>query len=220
MSNSDLKPSSAPSQRGHETRERILISATELFARRSFAPVTMRAIGDAAGLDNSSLYRHFRSKSALAREVLHRAMAGLAADVTPRTSTTPATSDGIVDLLTVAALHLWDHPDTARLVLHWVTTASDSATSFDVSLPIDAVGAPSGDIYRGVVALLGRAQAAGEIRQVAWPEAFVAVVGALALRPATYRSLLTSQEPERSDVEARLSWEREVRVLLRGMLAA
>jgi AcrR family transcriptional regulator len=188
-----------PTSRGEQTRECALAAATELFAARGFAPITMRAIGDAAGIDNSSLYRHFASKSELAREVLDRAMRGLAAQLAPLTATTPATLDGVIEVVITGALHLWDRPDTARLVLHWVTSARDAATGFDVSLPIDAAGAPSGDFYRGIVDVIGRASRAGEIRAIA--------------------SFLASQEPDRTDEDARLTWESEVRCLLRGMLA-
>ncbi|MCP3984436.1 MAG: TetR/AcrR family transcriptional regulator [bacterium] len=208
-----------PSRRGEHTRERVLAAATELFAARGFAPVTMRAIGDAVGIDNSSLYRHFASKSELAREVLDRAMADLAAQVRARAAAPPATLEGVIDLVLTAALHLWDHPDTARLILHWVTSAKDASTGFDVSLPIDAAGAPSGELYRVIVDALGRASSARQIREFAWPEAFVGVVGAITLRPATFRSFLVSQEPERTAAEARLAWENEVRCMLRGLLA-
>lgn len=205
--------------RGAVTRERALGAAAALFAARGFAPVTMRAIGDAAEIDNSSLYRHFESKSALAREVLNRAMAGLATEIAPIATTAPATLEGVIGVGVAAALHLWDHPNTARLVLHWVTSAKDAATGFDVSLPIDATGAPSGDLFRAIVDLLGRARSGGHLRSLAWPEAFVAVVGMVTLRPATFRSFLASQEPKRADEEARFAWEREVRRLLHGMLA-
>lgn len=206
-------------RRGELTRERVLVAATALFAARGFAPITMRAIGDAAALDNSSLYRHFKSKSDLARQVLRRAMAGLAEQVMPTAAGTPATLDGLVHLSTTAALHLWDHPDTARLILHWVTSPTDAATGFDVSLPADAVGEPSGEVFRRIVDLIDQARRVGEIRDVAWPEAFVAAVGAIALRPATYGSFLSSQEPERTADEARRAWQREVGVLIHGMLA-
>ncbi len=210
---------STPSRRGERTRERVLAAATELFAAKGFAPVTMRAIGDAAGIDNSSLYRHFASKSELAREVLDRAMAGLAAPVRECAAATPATLEGVIDLVLTAAVHLWDQPETARLILHWVTSAQDAATGFDVSLPVDTAGTPSGELYRAVVDALARASGARQIREFAWPEAFVGVVGAITLRPATFRSFLASQEPERTDEEARLTWEHEVRCLLRGLLA-
>ncbi|MCP5057754.1 MAG: TetR/AcrR family transcriptional regulator [bacterium] len=206
-------------RRGEQSRERILDAATGLFAARNFAPVTMRAIGEAAGLDNSSLYRHFDSKNDLAREVLQRAMAGLAARLLPTVSRESATLDGVVQVVSTAALYFWDHPDAARLVLFWVLSPVDTATGFDVSLPIDAVGQPSGNVYSQIAELVGRARRAGEIRDIAWPDAFIAAMGAIILRPATRGSLLTSQEPERSDSEARRAWGGEVRSLVRGTLA-
>jgi AcrR family transcriptional regulator len=210
-------PSPAAS-RGEISRERVLDAAAALFAERGFASVTMRAIGEAAGLDNSSLYRHFESKSELAGQVLHRAMQRLAAEVAPRIETTPSTRAGIVDLLASIALYFWDEPATARLVLHWVTSARDAKTGFDVSLPALAVGAPSGEVVRGVMRCVAEARAAGEIRDFAMPEAFVTIFGALLLRPATYGDLLASQEPERSGDQARSAWEAEVRALLvRGL---
>ncbi len=205
--------------RGGRSRERVLAAARRLFAERGFAPVTMRAIGEAAGLDNSSLYRHFPGKSALAREVLDLAFADLERAVAPAAAATPSTLEGAIDLVTAIALHLWDHPATARLLLHWVTSARDAATGFDVSLPIDAANAPSGDLYRALVDLLTRMRGTGAVRHLAWPEAFVAIMGAITLRPATYRSLLASQEPDRSEDAARAAWEEEARAMLRGMLA-
>ncbi|MBW2244501.1 MAG: TetR/AcrR family transcriptional regulator [Deltaproteobacteria bacterium] len=205
--------------RGEQTRERILFSATGLFAARNFAPVTMRAIGEAAGLDNSSLYRHFDSKNDLAQQVLQRAMAGLAMQLLPTVTRESATLDGLVQVLSTASLYFWDHPDAARLVLFWVLSPVDAATGFDVSLPVDTIGEPSGNLYRQIAELVGQAREAGEIRDIAWPDAFVAAMGAVILRPATYGSLLTSQEPECSAADARRAWRTEVRSLVRGILA-
>ena len=208
----------AASPRGQVSRERILAAARGLFAERGFAPVTMRAIGQAAGLDNSSLYRHFASKSDLARAVLHEAMSALGADLAPAVARVEATRASIIDLVIDAAGHLWERPETARLVLHWVISAKDAATGFDVSLPLDAAGTPSGALFRRVVSILAAAREAGEVRDVAWPDAFVMVVAAITLRPATYGSFAASQEPRRSVAAARRAWEAELRVLMRGAL--
>lgn len=206
------------SNRGELTRGRILDAATALFAERGFAPVTMRAIGEASGIDNSSVYRHFESKNALARSVLDRAMESLVAAVAPHQSA-PATLAGVVDAVTAAAMHLWDQPATARLVLQWVTSAQDAATGFDVSLPVEAPGAPSGGLFRGMREVIQRAERAGTVRPLVWPDILVAIVGVVALRPATFRSFVASQEGGRTDDRARADWEREVGDLLRGMLA-
>ena len=214
-----MEPAALPRSQGERTRDRVLDAATALFAERGFPAVTMRAIGAAAGLDNSSLYRHFPNKSALARAVLDRAMEQLAAEVVPSAIGAEPTRDDLTRLVVRAALHLWDHPTTARLIHHWLMSARDAATGFDVSLPVDTPGAPSADVFRAFAALLQRARARNEIRDLAMPEALVAVVGAITLRAATYGDFLASQEPDRSAAEARHSWEREVETLVRGMLA-
>ncbi|MCE9521613.1 MAG: TetR/AcrR family transcriptional regulator, partial [Alphaproteobacteria bacterium] len=58
--------------RGRETRERILKCAVDLLALHGLDTMTMRQLGDAAGLDNSSVYRHFPSKAALVDAALDR----------------------------------------------------------------------------------------------------------------------------------------------------
>lgn len=50
-------------------RERILIAARKLFAARGFDGVTIRDIGEEAGLTNPALYRHFADKEALGIEL-------------------------------------------------------------------------------------------------------------------------------------------------------
>ncbi len=51
-------------------REEILASAAELFARKGIKATTVREIGDAVGVQSGSLYYHFDSKDAMAREIL------------------------------------------------------------------------------------------------------------------------------------------------------
>jgi AcrR family transcriptional regulator len=50
---------------GSETRERILMSSTVLFAKRGYAAVSVRDIAQANGIKPSSIYNHFKSKEAL-----------------------------------------------------------------------------------------------------------------------------------------------------------
>jgi len=200
------------------SRERILRAATALFAARGFAPVTMRAIGAEAGLDNSSLYRHFPSKSELARAVLDEAAATLLEELRPTLPAGTETVDALVDAIEAVAAGLWDRPETARLLVHWVMSPRDAATGFDVSLPADTLEAPSGALFRSFTEALARARERGTARDAAWPDTFVTALGALLLRPATRGSLLASHEPARSEEEARRAWLREVRTLARGLL--
>jgi AcrR family transcriptional regulator len=47
------------------TRERLLENGAALFAAKGFHGVGVEELGDSVGLTGPSLYRHFRTKSAL-----------------------------------------------------------------------------------------------------------------------------------------------------------
>jgi AcrR family transcriptional regulator len=53
----------------NEVKERILRAAADLFMERGFAGTTVREIGDRAGVGQSSLYHHARSKGKLLGEL-------------------------------------------------------------------------------------------------------------------------------------------------------
>ena len=48
-----------------ETKERLLMSSTILFAKRGYAAVSIRDIAQANGIKPASIYNHFKSKEAL-----------------------------------------------------------------------------------------------------------------------------------------------------------
>jgi len=52
-------------------RERILAAAADLFAQKGFYAVSVREITRAVGINESSLYNHFRSKDQLLEEILN-----------------------------------------------------------------------------------------------------------------------------------------------------
>jgi AcrR family transcriptional regulator len=52
------------------TRERLLENGAALFAAKGFHGVGVEELGDSVGLTGPSLYRHFRTKSALLAEML------------------------------------------------------------------------------------------------------------------------------------------------------
>ncbi|MFC5996364.1 TetR/AcrR family transcriptional regulator [Pseudonocardia hispaniensis] len=61
-------------QRDPERKERILVAAAELAARRGFHTVGMADIGAEAGIVGSGIYRHFDSKNAILVVLLDRVM--------------------------------------------------------------------------------------------------------------------------------------------------
>lgn len=53
-----------------DTRQRILFVASHLFARQGYAATATRQIADLVGVRQPSLFHHFESKAAIARELL------------------------------------------------------------------------------------------------------------------------------------------------------
>ncbi len=68
-----------PRRRDPDRRERILVAAAELAARRGFHTVGMADIGAEAGIVGSGIYRHFDSKDAVLVALLDQVMDRLAA---------------------------------------------------------------------------------------------------------------------------------------------
>ena len=71
------KSGSAANERHHDaleatTRERILASATRLFAEKGFEGASMPAIAKASGITAGAIYKHFEGKGELLLEVLRR----------------------------------------------------------------------------------------------------------------------------------------------------
>jgi AcrR family transcriptional regulator len=72
-------PTARPRRRDPGRRERILVAAAELAARRGFHTVGMADIGAEAGIVGSGIYRHFESKDAVLVALLDQVMDRLAA---------------------------------------------------------------------------------------------------------------------------------------------
>jgi AcrR family transcriptional regulator len=201
-------------------KDRILDRAVELFAVHGFEAMTMRMLGEAAGLDNSSLYRHFSSKAELAHAVLDHVagdfLKALGGRIDPRE---PPTLEALEALAGVAAGYFFERPAAARLMLHWVMSAGAGGPGFGVSVEATDENRPGGRFLTLFGAWLGQGARAGALRQHAMPEAVIILFGAILLRPATYGHLLASIEPKRSRVAAAQAWAQELRLSVRGMFA-
>jgi hypothetical protein len=77
----------------------------------------------------------------------------------------------------------------------------------------------TGSLFRSFTSAYAAAARAGRVRAAELPEIFIPLFSALVLRPATRGSFLQSQEPDRSDQEAREAWRAEIEGLLRASLA-
>ena len=207
-------------ERGRETRERILTSAVGLFALHGFDAMTMRQLGDAAGLDNSSVYRHFPSKAALVDATLDRVAGDVLSAIAPRIDPTePASLQALEDICAAVGLHLFEHPAAARLIVHWIMSMGDASAGFKLSVPAGDESRPGGKILALLRDWLDRGVRRGLLRKHATPESIVLLMGAVLIRPATYGYLLASLEPKRTRAAARAAWEKELRAAVRGAFA-
>jgi len=198
-------------------RERIVACAVELFAVHGFDAVTMRLLGDAVGLDNSSLYRHFPSKAALIDAVLDRISADVLAAAAPLlTAATPLSLQSFEDICATIGRHLFDRPSIARLIIHWIMATGEKGAGYKVAVPATDESRPPGKLLAALRDRLDEAAAKGHLRRHATPEALVILFGMVVVRPATYGHLLKSLEPKRRHDAARAAWEQELRAAVRG----
>jgi AcrR family transcriptional regulator len=128
-------------------RERLVESATEMFATRPRESITVRALAAAAGTATAAVYSLFGSKDALIGEVRTRAVAGLFQDL----SAVPTSGDALGDLYALAAAYRrW-----GREHRHLYAVLFGGVQSFD---PSGAVGVS--DPVRPLLDAIGRALSA------------------------------------------------------------
>jgi AcrR family transcriptional regulator len=206
--------------RTESPRDRILTAAVALFAAHGFDAVTMRQLGDAVGLDNSSLYRHFPSKAALVNAVLDHVAAQVFANVaTLIEPAEPLTLSMLENICAKAGTYLFDNPSAARLLVHWIMSTGGDSGTFKISVPATDKSRPGGKLLAALRDRLEDAVKHGRIRKHGAPDALVVALAVTIVRPATYGYLFKTLEPGRSREAARAAWERELRAAIRGAFA-
>lgn len=158
------------------SREKILDVAEALFARRGFAGVGLREVAEAAGLQKSSLFHHFRGKAQLYYEVLLRVLARIELRLDPvlRSAAPPPEKldrwvDGLVDALA-------EHPATARLLLRGLF--EDDDVGDDAAPEAEAAEAVLGALLQGIHRLLREGVESGAFREVSVPHTVQTLIGA------------------------------------------
>jgi len=211
------KPAAAAKDKAVSPRERILHGAVELLAVRGFEAMTMRMLGDAVGLDNSSLYRHFASKAELADAVLDHVAGGFLSAIEDRLDPSRAvTLDALETLAAAAGAYFFERQAAARVMMHWLMSIGPDAPEFDVSVPATDANRPGGRLLELLRKWLAAGVRRGALRKHAMPDAVVILLGMTLLRPATYGHLLASTEPKRSHAAAAKAFEAELRAVVRG----
>lgn len=206
--------------RGQRSRQSILRAATRLFGLYGYDSVTMRQIGEAAGLDNSSIYRHFPNKEALARAVIQDVLQEMAplAESLDATHGEPSL-DQLVETSVAFARRLWDRPEAARLLLSWIMTTGEPRSGFRISIKLSDRNELASRIVGRLLDWIERAVRAGAIRPVEPIDGLVNILAVLTCRPATAGYFVSSLEEGRSADERRRSAEVELRLFLTGAFA-
>lgn len=180
----------------------------------------MRKLGEAVGLDNSSLYRHFASKAALAHAVIDRVATDFLSAIGPQFDPAqPPTLAALEAAAVAAGTYFFDRPAAARVMLHWLMSMGASGPGFGVSVPATDLARPGGHFLGLLRHWLAEGVRRGALRAHAMPDAVIILFGALLLRPATYGHLLASLEIDRPLSAAWQDWQDELRAVVRGAFA-
>lgn len=110
------------------TRRKILVAATELFARQGFHKTTVVDIGSAIGMTQGAVFHHFASKEALLQAVVDRLSRGLEAYKACLTHPEPGFGPTIRRLVDLMVHHFHREPE-ATICL--ATLATEFAGSDD-----------------------------------------------------------------------------------------
>jgi AcrR family transcriptional regulator len=99
-----------------QTRHRIVEAARRLMAERGPESLTVSAVAHAAAINRTTAYQHFRTRDELVRAVTEELMSEVAAFL--------ASQRPIVEHIDEVAEYFFEHPELARLALHWLLTDS------------------------------------------------------------------------------------------------
>lgn len=98
-------------------RELILGAATELFAERTYASVSIEDVAATLGIAGTSVYNHFPSKSAILITALARGSAGLSMQITDTLATSGTPEAALRTLIRLYADFAVGHPALIDLMI-------------------------------------------------------------------------------------------------------
>ena len=144
------------------TKERIIAAATGLLDAGGPSAVTLRAVGDAAGISQSAPYRHFADKRALLDAMVREIIQQMSHVVETARSESESPLAALTHVVAEYYQFARTFPVRYRLLLE--ESRSDSA-----------VGGEARDAFAAVVDLVHVAQKSGELRE-GDPEHIVALI--------------------------------------------
>ena len=104
-------------RRDDASRERILATAAQLFARHGPAGMSLQMLADQVGLHKSTLFHHFASKEELLHMMLHRELGRILEVVAPLALDEPPELDHLLDVADALSDHFARTPDTGPVLL-------------------------------------------------------------------------------------------------------
>ena len=115
------RPSQSPPRRERrsdfqDTRRRIVEAARRLMAERGPESLTVSAVAHAAAINRTTAYQHFRTRDDLVRAVTEELIGEVGSYL--------ATRRPIVEHIDAVAAYFLEHPELARLALHWLLSES------------------------------------------------------------------------------------------------
>jgi AcrR family transcriptional regulator len=105
------RPGRPPKEHAADTRALLLDAALDAFGRHGYAGSSVRAIARAAGLSDSGLYAHFRSKQDLYQALMREAGPQAAL---PSSDASPGDPSAHLRQLLEQAVTAWDQPRARR----------------------------------------------------------------------------------------------------------
>ncbi len=191
-----------------DRRERILDAALGLMATRGPDGLTLRALGEEAGLHNSSLFHHFRGKKDLHDALAERVIAPLFPRFERLLKDDPPHLDGLASVLEHAMVRWDERPaEAAYLARALAAGPEDPLRGGRESL--------ESRLLRPVWEWLVRARRAGVTRPVSPGPTTLRIFGLVLLEPAH-----AAAAGERALPPARGARRRELDAWLHAMLAA
>ncbi|MFI7036614.1 TetR/AcrR family transcriptional regulator [Microbispora rosea] len=181
-----------PRTNDETVKDRLIESATEMFATRPRESVTIRALAAAAGTATAAIYSLFDGKDGLIAEVRDRAVAGLYREL----SAVPASDDPLADIYALAvAYRRW-----GREHRHLYTVLFGGVQRFDPSGKVEAAD-PVRPLIEAIDRALSASALSGDATSIAL-SLWVTLHGLVTLELAGALDAATAETTFRSTVPA------------------
>lgn len=203
-------------RRDDDSRDRILSTAAQLFARHGAAGMSLQMLADEVGLHKSTLFHHFTSKEALLQDMLQGELSRILEVVEPLGQVAVPALEQLLEVGDQLCEHFARAPDTGPLLLRSLVSPE-----LEESPTAEGLESVERRIFGTIVIWLEKARRAGVIRRVHVRQALVNLLGVILLYPAVApdefgHELLGTDPTSTPALRARKS---ELRAFLNGAFA-